>query len=139
MESVEHLVIGAGVSGLSFACWAREEAAARGAAPPEILGCEAEAEAGGYCRTVEQDGFVWDYSGHFFHFRHADVEAWLRARMPDADVRTVEKRALIRYRGLDVDFPFQKNIHQLEREDFIDCLVSLYFKDEGRDPTAPPW
>ena len=139
MESVEYLVIGAGVSGLSFACWAREVAAAGGAAAPEILVCESEAEAGGYCRTVEQDGFVWDYSGHFFHFRFAEIEAWLRARMPDADIRTVVKRALVRYGGRDIDFPFQKNIHQLERDDFIDCLVSLYFKDEGRDPTTTPW
>jgi protoporphyrinogen oxidase len=138
VESVEHLVIGAGVSGLSFACWARAEAAARGTDAPEILVCEAEDEAGGYCRTVEQDGFVWDYSGHFFHFRHPEVEAWLRARMPDADIRTVVKRALVRYRGRDIDFPFQKNIHQLEQADFIDCLVSLYFKDEGRDPSLPP-
>ena len=138
MESVEYLVIGAGVSGLSFACWIREEAARRGQPPPEVLVLEAEAEPGGYCRTVLQDGFVWDYSGHFFHFRRPEIEAWLRARMPEADVRTVTKRALVRHRGRDVDFPFQKNIHQLEREDFIDCLVSLYFKDEGRDPAAPP-
>ncbi|HLU65778.1 MAG TPA: FAD-dependent oxidoreductase [Kofleriaceae bacterium] len=138
VDSVEVLVVGAGVSGLSLANWLRAEAAARGAAPPEVLILEAEAEPGGYCRTVVQDGFVWDYSGHFFHFRHPEIEAWLRARMPGAEVRTVKKRSFIRYRGRDIDFPFQKNIHQLERDDFIDCLVSLYFKDEGRDPAAPP-
>ena len=132
MESVEYLVAGAGVSGLSFANWLRAAAAERGARPPELLVLEAEAEPGGYCRTVTQAGFVWDYSGHFFHFRRPEIEAWLRARMPGADVRTVEKRSFIRYRGLDVDFPFQKNIHQLGKDDFIDCLVSLYFRGEGR-------
>ena len=131
MESVEYLVIGAGVSGLSFASWLRAEAGARGARAPELLVLEAEAEPGGYCRSVLADGFVWDYSGHFFHFRRPEIEAWLRARMPGADVRTVVKRSFIRYRGLDVDFPFQKNIHQLERDDFIDCLVGLYFRGEG--------
>jgi len=131
VESVEFLVVGAGVSGLSFACWMREAAAARGARPPELLVLEAEAEPGGYCRTVRRDGFVWDYSGHFFHFRRPEIEAWLRERMPGADVRTVVKRSFIRYRGRDVDFPFQKNIHQLDRDDFIDCLVSLYFRDQG--------
>ena len=73
MESVEYLVVGGGISGLSFANWLREAAAARGAREPEILILEAEAEPGGYCRSVLQDGFVWDYSGHFFHFRHRSL------------------------------------------------------------------
>jgi len=133
MDSVDYLVVGAGVSGLSFASWIRAEQPGA-----EVLVLEKELEPGGYCRTVVQDGFVWDYSGHFFHFRHPDIEAWLRARMPGAEIRTVAKRSFIRYRGRDIDFPFQKNIHQLERADFIDCLVSLYFKDEGQDAAAPP-
>ena len=133
MESVEYLVVGAGVSGLSFANWIRAERPGA-----EVLVLEKETEPGGYCRTVQQDGFVWDYSGHFFHFRYPEIEAWLRERMPGAEIRTVAKRSFIRYRGRDIDFPFQKNIHQLERDDFLDCLVSLYFKDEGQDPAAPP-
>jgi protoporphyrinogen oxidase len=137
MESVEYLVVGGGVSGLSFANWLREAAAARGARAPEILVLEAEAEPGGYCRSVLRDGFVWDYSGHFFHFRRPEIEAWLRARMPGADVRTVAKRSLIRYGGRDIDFPFQKNIHQLDKQDFIDCLVGLFFRAEGETGAAP--
>jgi protoporphyrinogen oxidase len=131
VESVDYLVVGAGVSGLSFANWLREEAAARGRPAPELLVLEAEAEAGGYCRSVHQAGFVWDYSGHFFHFRRPEIEAWLRARMPGADIGSVTRRSFIRYRGRDIDFPFQKNIHQLDRDDFIDCLYGLYFRGEG--------
>ena len=83
-------------------------------------------------QTVAQDGFVWDYSGHFFHFRHPDIEAWLRQRMPGQDIRTVVKQSFIRFAGRDIDFPFQKNIHQLPRQDFVDCLVDLYFRDDHR-------
>ncbi|MCB9571953.1 MAG: FAD-dependent oxidoreductase [Kofleriaceae bacterium] len=128
---VDVLVVGAGVSGLGFANWIAEAAAARGRARPTVLVAEAEAEVGGWCRTVRRDGFVWDYSGHFFHFKHPEIEAWLRARMPGQDVRTVARRSLIRFAGRDVDFPFQKNIHQLPRQDFIDCLVDLYFRDDA--------
>lgn len=130
MDSVDFLVIGAGITGLSFANWIRAEADRRGQPAPVVRIVEREDEPGGYCRTVVQDGFVWDYSGHFFHFRHPEIEAWLRERMPGAEIRTVEKRSSIRYRGRDIDFPFQKNIHQLDKPDFIDCLVSLYFRDE---------
>jgi protoporphyrinogen oxidase len=131
MQSVEYLVVGAGVSGLSFANAIRQEASDAGTPAPEMLIVEADSEPGGYCKTIVQDGFTWDYSGHFFHFRKPEIEAWLRARMPGQDIRTVTKKTSIRYQGLDIDFPFQKNIHQLAQPDFIDCLVSLYFRDEG--------
>jgi protoporphyrinogen oxidase len=131
MDSVDYLVVGAGVSGLSFANWML--AASR----REVLVIEADEQPGGYCKTVTQDGFVWDYSGHFFHFRHPEIEAWLRSRMPGQVVHTVARRALIRFRGRNIDFPFQKNIHQLPREDFINCLVDLYFRDQA-DGTGEP-
>lgn len=136
MESVEYVVIGAGMSGLGFANWIRAEAATRARPAPSVLVLEAASEPGGYCRTVAQDGFVWDYSGHFFHFKHPDVEAWLRARM-DGEVRTVEKLSSIRVAGVDVDFPFQKNIHQLPHELFLQCLTDLYFRDEATVTATP--
>lgn len=136
MESVDYLVIGAGMSGLGFANWIRAEAAERGRAAPSVCVLEREAEAGGYCRTVVQDGFVWDYSGHFFHFKQPAIEAWLRARM-EGEVRTVQKLSSIRVAGVDVDFPFQKNIHQLPRPLFLACLHDLYFRDQGEVSAAP--
>ncbi len=130
MTEVEHLVVGAGVSGLSFANAIASEAKAAGKPEPEVLIIEADTEPGGYCKTIEQDGFTWDYAGHFFHFRDASTFAWLRKRMPGQDVREVQKQTYIRYHGRNIDFPFQKNIHQLAQEDFIDCLHSLYFRGE---------
>ena len=122
------VVIGAGVSGLGFANWWRERHPGAG-----VVVLEAEAEPGGYCRTVVQDGFVWDYSGHFFHFKQPAIEAWLRARMP-GEVRTVVRRAAIRYAGRDIDFPFQTHIHQLPHDEFLECLVELYFRPTGDGP-----
>src|SRR5262249_13174656 len=58
------VAIGAGVSGLSFANWWRERHPGA-----DVVILEAEPEPGGYCRTVVDAGFVWDYSGHFFHFK----------------------------------------------------------------------
>lgn len=131
MQRVQHLVIGAGVSGLSYASWLQHKAREQGRPLPSVLVLEKDSEPGGYCKTVKQDGFVWDYSGHFFHFKHPEIEAWLRARMPaNEEIRTVEKRSFIRFKGERIDFPFQKNIHQLPREDFLECLVDLYFRDE---------
>lgn len=118
MESVRNLIVGAGISGLATAAFSPD---------PDYLVLEADQEIGGYCKTVKRAGFVWDYSGHFFHFKHPEIEAWLRQRMPGQDIRVVQKRSFISYRGRMIDFPFQKNIHQLPQEEFIDCLHDLFF------------
>jgi protoporphyrinogen oxidase len=125
MESVQTLIVGAGVSGLATA------AALPGT---DYLVLEADREIGGYCKTVKRDGFVWDYSGHFFHFKHPEIEAWLRARMGDQEIRVVAKKTFIDIDGHTIDFPFQKNIHQLPQQDFIDCLYDLYFARTGTTP-----
>lgn len=117
------------MTGLSFADWLASD---------DYLVCESLDEVGGWCRTRKRDGFVWDFSGHFFHFRHKDIEEYLRARMGDQRVLEVVKDARIYYDGELIDFPFQKNIHQLPRQDFVDCLVDLYFKDEAFPPDETP-
>src|SRR3954463_9709649 len=125
MESVRHLIVGAGVTGLATAAFLRD---------PDYLVLEADSEIGGYCKTIEREGFTWDYSGHFFHFKNPEIESWLKARMPGENVRSIERKALIRYRGRDIDFPFQKNIHQLAPQEFIECLYDLYFATAGAPP-----
>ena len=119
-------MLGAGITGLAFANFFEDA---------DVLILERDAEIGGWCKTEKRDGFVWDYSGHFFHFRHADIEAYLRERMPGQRIDTVVKDSRIWFRGDLVDFPFQKNIHQLPKQDFIDCLYDLYFRDEAQ-PTG---
>lgn len=129
MHDVETLIIGAGISGLATAA-----ALGKGS---DLVVLERDAEIGGYCKTVRQDGFVWDYSGHFFHFKNRDIEAWLRARMPGQNIRSVEKKSFVSLKGKQIDFPFQKNIHQLPQQDFIDCLHDLYFARAPGMPQQP--
>ncbi len=117
MDSVETLIVGAGVSGLATAAALGDR---------DYLVIEADTSIGGYCKTIRQDGFTWDYSGHFFHFKHPEIEQWLRDRMPGQRIRRVEKRSFIRFNQRLIDFPFQKNIHQLPQDDFIDCLHDVY-------------
>lgn len=119
-DSVRYLIIGGGITGLSFAHFCDSD---------DYLVLETEEELGGYCKTIVQDGFVWDYSGHFFHFKDPEIEAWLVGAM-DGDVERIRRVANIYHRGTMVDFPFQKNIHQLPQADFIDCLHALYFREE---------
>jgi protoporphyrinogen oxidase len=117
MDQTGTLIVGAGITGLATAAALGER---------EYIVLEASHEIGGYCKTIQRDGFTWDYSGHFFHFKHPEIESWLRARMGGQNVRVVEKRSFVSFDGTRVDFPFQKNIHQLPKAEFIECLYDLY-------------
>lgn len=128
MDTVGTLIVGAGVTGLATS------AALVAQGDQDFLVLERDAEIGGYCKTVVQDGFTWDYSGHFFHFRDPAIERWLRERMPGRRVVTVQKRSFIRWADGYVDFPFQKNIHQLPQDDFIDCLHGLWEASRAAGP-----
>jgi protoporphyrinogen oxidase len=143
MDSFRTLIVGAGVTGLATA------AALSDRRDDDYLVLEADREIGGWCKTVKKDGFTWDYSGHFFHFKHPEIEAWLRERMPGQRILKVEKKSFIWIpdasgdagSGTWVDFPFQKNIHQLPKDDFIECLYDVYFarsSDVKRGDAAPP-
>ncbi|MEZ4459661.1 MAG: FAD-dependent oxidoreductase [bacterium] len=102
----------------------------------DVLILEQSDEIGGWCKTVHQDGFVWDYSGHFFHFRDPDIEKLLVDQMPEGEVVSVAKDSRILYKGEFVDFPFQKNIHQLPHQEFLECLHGLVFRPPATDKSS---
>ena len=116
------IIIGAGISGLSYAMFKQHG---------DYLILEKDHTIGGYCRTTKRNGHVWDYSGHFFHFQNPEIKKALMADMDPASLVCVNKCTHIKYKDRLIDFPFQKNIHQLSQEEFIDCLVDLFESDNS--------
>ena len=114
------IIIGAGMSGLTYANYTRND----------YLIIEKENYTGGLCNTIKQDGFVWDYSGHFFHFQDPHIAQFVSERIDQSQLLKVEKHTQIQYKDRLVDFPFQKNIHQLPKQEFIDCLCDLFENEE---------
>lgn len=120
MKKVKNLIIGAGISGLTFANYCNDN----------YLIIEKNDEVGGYCRTIKKNGYVWDFGGHFFHFKTEEFKNKFLNQMPKEDIIYREKCTKIFYHNNFIDFPFQTNIHQLEKQEFIDCLYDLFNKEE---------
>lgn len=120
------LIIGAGISGLGYAAATRH--------PYQIV--ERDSQIGGYCKTLYNGEYVWDYSGHFFHFLRPALRDYVMERIDPSEVLQVQKRTQIYYKGRHIDFPFQMNIHQLEKEEFIDCLYDLFTAPSSDDVTS---
>lgn len=118
---IKNLIIGAGISGLSFAYFLKND---------DYLILEKDNTYGGYCRTIKKDGFTWDYAGHFYHFKTEDLKKLFLDLVEREELIEKEKCTKIFYKDKLIDFPFQTHIHQLEKEEFIDCLYDLFTKEE---------
>lgn len=110
------IIIGGGITGLSYALFSNSS---------DYLIIEKDKSVGGYCKTTKRNGFVWDYSGHFFHFQDPQIKEIIMSGMTDETVNVV-KHTRIKYGDKLIDYPFQKNIHQLDKEELIDCIYDLF-------------
>lgn len=117
--NTKYLIIGAGISGLTFANYVND-----------YLIIEKGKEVGGYCRTITKKDFIWDYAGHFFHFKTDEFKKKFIDEVPKEDIIVQNKCTKILYKDRLIDYPFQTNIHQLPQEEFIDCLYDLFTKEE---------
>lgn len=122
-KNVKYLIIGAGISGLTFANYIKDD----------YLIVEKENEVGGYCRTIKKKDYVWDYAGHFFHFSTDEFKKRFLDSVEKDEIIYKDKDTKIIYKDALINYPFQTNIHQLEKEEFIDCLYDLFNKTEKED------
>ena len=116
----KYLIIGAGISGLTFASYCKDD----------YIIIEKENEVGGYCKTHYKDDYVWDYAGHFFHFKTDEFKKKFIDSLDKNDFVTQDKKTFIYFDDKLIDFPFQTHIHELSKDKFIDCLYDLFNKEE---------
>ncbi len=119
MKKIKYLILGAGISGLSFAYYLKRD---------DYLILEKENIPGGLLQTIKKQGFTWDYSGHFLHFKNEILKKNIETLMGEKLLHISPKITSIYYKGRFIDYPFQKNIHQLNKSDFIDCIYYLFNK-----------
>lgn len=120
-KQVKYLIIGAGISGLSLANNVINE---------DYLIIEKEKEVGGYCKSFYKNDFIWDFAGHFFHFKDEEKKKYFIEAIGKDNIITQKKNTKILYKDKYIDYPFQKNIHQLEKGEFIECLCDLFERGE---------
>jgi protoporphyrinogen oxidase len=115
MKQTDILIIGGGVTGLSLASFLKSK---------DYLLIEKDDSLGGYCKTTISGEYIWDYSGHFFHFRNEEIKNYVLSEI-DCELLEVNKITDIDYKGQIIDFPFQHNISQLNKEEYEECLNDL--------------
>ncbi len=98
---IETLIAGGGLAGLSCA-----KALAQSKRPYLLV--EKERETGGLCRTIEQKGFTFDYTGHFLHFQDPKIERWVQS-LAGPVLKARRRHAVIYSQGVFTEYPYQEN------------------------------
>lgn len=115
---METLIIGGGLTGLVAG-----ERLQRAGVPATIF--EREAEPGGACRSIQSDGFVFDYTGHLLHVAQPETEAYLDELGVWQGLAVHRRRAAVVIGGRPTPYPVQINTHGLAPEVRRDCLLGF--------------
>jgi protoporphyrinogen oxidase len=119
------VIIGAGLAGLSAGYHAQQKNL-----DYELY--EADTLVGGCCRTIERDGFLFDYSGHFLHLKDLYFQGLVRELLAD-NLNILNRNAVIYSHEAFTRYPFQANLFGLPAEVVKACLlefVKAYYGNE---------
>jgi len=109
------VILGGGLAGLSAAYHLGDR-------PCKIY--ERETRPGGLCRSVTQDGFTFDYTGHLLHTRDPYTRWLIDTLLPDTCIAH-QRRTAIYHDGRYVPYPFQANLGALETQKAKECLLGF--------------
>ena len=116
-REVRHLVVGAGPTGLAAAYHLGQEDP-----HAETLVVEREEKVGGWCRSVEQHGFTFDYAGHIM-FSTDPYVLDLYQRLLGDNVHWQNREAWIYSKNVYTRYPFQGSLYGLPPQVLKECLV----------------
>ncbi|MBV1857941.1 MAG: NAD(P)-binding protein, partial [Nannocystaceae bacterium] len=132
-ETVPHLVLGAGLTGLSTALHAA------GSCPVPVTVLERGTEVGGKARSRRRDGYTFDITGHWLHLRDERVRALADTLFEPGDLVEIERRTGVFTHGAMLPYPFQANLHGLPLPVVQECLATfLEAQVEAGKPGALP-
>lgn len=126
------LIVGAGPTGL---------AAAMHLGKRSVL-VDANAEVGGWCRSIEDSGFVFDYAGHIMFSNDPDVLRLYETLLGD-NLHWQDREAWVYSKGVHTRYPFQGALYGLPADVLKECIVGAIearfgpLKDDAPARPAP--
>jgi len=123
----ETVIIGAGITGIATAYYLEQA----GYYDYTIL--EKEPTIGGLCRSIMQDGFTFDYTGHLLHLSDPGCYNLVTSLLPVEAFETVRRQAFIYSHNTYTKYPFQINLNGLPHHVIVECIEGFV----QRNATSP--
>jgi len=122
-------ILGGGLAGLSVAAHLDHEC--------EVL--ERDAQCGGHCFTVEEEGFTWDGGGpHIIFSRDQQMLDYMLALL-SGNVRRARRNNKIFFKGRYVKYPFENGLGDLEPQDRFECLYHYLYNEHPKPTNFKEW
>jgi protoporphyrinogen oxidase len=121
------VVLGAGLAGLTAAYTLQQSG------QTEWVVLEKEERAGGHARSIDLDGYVFDFGPHILFTNDSAMEVLIRDLL-GTNMRAQERQAFIYHRAHDLytRFPFQAHLYGLPVDLVRACLGDLVRAVESR-------
>ena len=134
MSDRRDVILGAGLAGLTAALTLQE------LGEHDWAVYEREARVGGHARSIEVDGYTFDYGPHILFAADAEIAALIRELLGSNFV--AQSREAYIYHdayGVYTRFPFQAHLHGLPNDVVLDCLADLVVavEDQARGAFHP--
>src|ERR1019366_9015909 len=114
MAHFRTLILGGGMSGLSCAYHLKNH----------YLLVEKSDGPGGLSRSIKQDGFVFDHTGHLLHLRNPYTLKLIPDLLGD-NLALNERRAWIYSHNTYTRYPYQANLYGLPKKVMEECLKGV--------------
>ena len=128
-------IIGGGLTGLSIAYHLEKN----GFFDYQIF--EKEAEHGGLCRSVQQDGFIFDYTGHLLHISDPIFKDFLETIFGFDKFHTINRNSSIYSHNTYTPYPYQMHLHGLPDDVVTECITGFATKQplKKKNPSFLEW
>lgn len=119
-EVRKNIIIGAGPTGLSAAYHLDED----------TLILEKNSTVGGWCRSINDNGFTFDYAGHIMFSNDEYVHELYKILLRD-NVHWQNREAWIFSKGVHTRYPYQGALYGLPSEVIKECIMGVIESSYG--------
>lgn len=110
------VIIGAGLTGLSTAYHLEQQGFS------DYILFEKDESVGGLCRSIQQDGFTFDYTGHLLHINDEYFRSLITKLVGLEQFNAIDRRSFIYSHGVYTKYPFQINLFGLPHDVIVECV-----------------
>jgi protoporphyrinogen oxidase len=122
----EIVILGAGLTGLSAAYHLEKQ----GFFDYKMF--EKDSTVGGLCRSVTQDGFTFDYTGHLLHINDSYFKQFIEQLIGLEQFNVIQRRSFIYSHDTYTHYPYQINLYGLPPEIISECIEGFVNRKKNR-------
>jgi protoporphyrinogen oxidase len=121
------VILGAGLTGLSAAYHLEQ----KGFYNYELF--EKESDVGGLCRSVQVDGFTFDYTGHLLHINDDYFHAFIKEHIGFENLNAIARRSYVYSQDRYTKYPYQINLKGLPTDTIIKSIEDFVGRPSTRN------